>query len=141
MSELKTVDQIDTNYSKSQLYWRINKLVDSGLIDPPERGERNEYLLNSEQTRILQKLYELEEEHDTVKEAIGKLEKERIEPEVEGDIRERVEQLEHRTAALEEKVETLENLLSAQNDRLQEFRERWKNQLREGAKKVKDLFG
>lgn len=141
MSELKTVDQIDTNYSKSQLYWRINKLVDSGLIDPPERGERNEYLLDSEQTGILQKLYELEEEHDTVKEAIGELEKGKIEPEAEGDILERVEQLEHRTAALEDKVETLENLLSTQNDRLQEFRKRWKNQLQEGAKKVKDLFG
>lgn len=141
MSELKTVDQIDTDYSKSQIYWRINKLVESGLIDPPERGERNEYLLSPNQSKVLRRLSELEEEHDTVKDAIGELEKGGLEPETEGNILERVEKLEGRIDILEEKVEVLENELSVQNDRLQQFRERWRNQLREGAKRVKDLFG
>lgn len=141
MSELKTVDQIDTDYSKSQIYWRINKLVESGLIDPPERGERNEYLLSPNQSKVLRRLSELEEEHDTVKDAIGELEKGGLEPETEGNILERVEKLEDRIDILEEKVEVLENELSVQNDRLQQFRERWRNQLREGAKRVKDLFG
>lgn len=141
MSELKTVDQIETSYSKSQIYWRINKLVESGLIDPPERGERNEYLFSPRQSRILRKLSELEEEHDTVKEAIGELEKEGLEPETEGDILERVEKLEGRIDILEDKVKVLENKLSVQDDRLQQFRDRWRNQFKEGAKKVKDLFG
>lgn len=141
MSKLKTVDQIDTDYSKSQIYWRINKLVESGLIDPPERGERNEYLLSPNQTKVLRRLSELEEEHDTVKDAIGELEKGGFEPETEGNILERVEKLEGRIDILEEKVEVLENELSVQNDRIEQFRDRWRNQLREGAKRVKDLFG
>lgn len=141
MTELKTIDRIETNYSKSQIYWRINKLVESGLIDPPERGERNEYLLSPEQAKILQVLSELEEEHDTVKGAIAELEKERLEPQIDKNIREKVDKLENRTDTLEDKVEFLENELSVQGDRLQQFRERWKNQLREGAKRVKDLFG
>lgn len=141
MSELKTVDQVETSYSRSQIYWRINKLVESELIDPPERGERNEYLLNPEQTRILQRLSQLEKEHDTVKGAIEALDREKREPNNKGDIREKIENLEQRTDALEDKVKFLENKLSVQDDRLQQFRERWKNQLKEGAKKVKDLFG
>ncbi len=141
MGKLKTVDQIDISYSKSQIYWRINKLLESGMMDPPERGERNQYLLGPKEVKMLQKLSELEEEYDTVKEAIEELEQETIEPEADEDIRERVEKLEHRTDVLENKVEEIENKLSIQSDRLQQFRRRWKNQLREGAKKVKDLFG
>ncbi|MCF7890223.1 hypothetical protein K9M78_03285 [Candidatus Bipolaricaulota bacterium] len=141
MSELKTVDEIDTAYSKSQIYWRINKLVESGLMEPPERGKRNEYLLGPEQLRILQRLSEVEENHDTVAEAINGLEEEEFAEAPNKELLERVEKLEERTDALKDKVEVLENKLSVQNDRLQQFRERWKNQLREGAKRVKDLFG
>jgi len=141
MNDLKTVDQIDTAYSKSQIYWRINKLVESGVMDPPKRGERNQYLLGPEKIRILQKLSKIEEEYDTVKEAIEELKKEGLELEKEEDIQKRVENLEDRTDTLEEKVATLEDKLSVQNERIQRFRGRWARQLKEGAKKVKDLFG
>ncbi|MEF8916066.1 MAG: hypothetical protein V5A77_00055 [Candidatus Bipolaricaulota bacterium] len=141
MGELKTVDEIGTSYSKSQIYWRINKLVESGLMDPPERGERNEYLLNPEQSGILKKLSEVEENHDTVKEAIGNLKEEKLEVGPDQELLDRVEELEERVVVLEDKVKALERGLTVQDDRQQKCRDRWKNQLKEGAKKVKDLFG
>ncbi len=141
MSELKTVDEIDTSYSKSQIYWRIDKLVESGLMEPPERGDRNEYLLSPEQSEILKSLSEVEKNHDTVKEAIDKLEEEKLEEGPDQELLDRLEDLEERVVVLEDKVKALERGLTVQDDRLQQFRERWKNQLKEGAKKVKDLFG
>jgi len=141
MSESKTVDEIDTSYSKSQIYWRINKLVESGIMDPPERGDRNQYLLDSGEIRILRRLSELEESQDTVREAIEELEQEKLREVSKEELRDRVEELEARTDTLESKVQLIEEELSVQSDRLKHFRKRWTKQLQEGAKKIKDMFG
>ncbi|MFB6291382.1 MAG: hypothetical protein ABEJ25_06615 [Candidatus Bipolaricaulia bacterium] len=141
MSELKTVDDLELDYSKSQLYWRINKLVESDVMNPPERGQRNQYLLTPEDVELLKKLSEAEKSKATVKKAIAELKKEDPTEDYNQELPRRVAELEERTSSLEEKVEMLETKLSLQDDRLQKFRDRWTQQLKEGAKKVKDLFG
>ncbi len=148
MSELKTVDEIEVGYSKSQIYWRVKKLVESGLMEPPERGERNQYLFGPRHVRILQKLAESEEEYDTVQEAISEINFEEVGEATDEEIgksidslKDRIRALEKRIAEVEEKTDSLENRLSVQNDRLQKFRERWRDQLKGGVDKLKDLFG
>lgn len=98
--------------------------MESGIMEPPERGDRNEYLLDPEQSGILKRLAEVEENHDIVKEAIGKLEEKELSKRSAQELRERVETLEARTDVLEGKVKNLEDRLSVQNDRLQQYRER-----------------
>ena len=141
MSNPKTVDEIELSYSKSQVYWRINKLVESGLMDPPKRGERNQYLLDSEDVTLLKTLGEIEDQYDSVKEAIAGLE-EKSREKVTGEVlRDRISELEERIDVLENRVDFLESRVSVEGDRLQKFKDKWSDQLKEGAKKVKDLFG
>lgn len=125
MSELKTLSEIKTDYSKSQIYSRIEKLVERELIDPPERGERNQYLLSPNDVKTLQHLEELEENHDTIEAAITKLEEERITEEAREE---------------ENKPGVLENKQLTGEDRLQKFHQRWTNQLKEGIDKIRKLF-
>lgn len=139
MSEFKTVKEVKTDYSDSQIYWRIDKLVESGLMDPPERGERNQYLLDQDDLRLLRDLAELEGENDTVKEAIEKL-KEKSEKQVQTGDSERVKELEKRVEELESRVASLEEQLLASNERTEKFRENWREQLKGSFEKVKDLF-
>ncbi len=149
MSEPKTVEELEVGYSKSQIYWRIKKLVESDLMEPLERGERNQYLFEPEDENILQKLAELEDKHDTVQEAIAELEVEGVEEEsTQEELQNRIKELERKTEEMAEKIEVLEgkteileNELTSQNDRLEQFSKRWKDQLRGGVEKVKDLFG
>ena len=149
MSQSKTVDELEVKYSKSQIYWRIKKLVENGLIEPLERGERNQYLFEPEDEEVLQQLAELEDEHDTVQEAIAELEIENFEEEsAREELRSRIEALEEKTEEMAEKIEVLEgkteileNELTSQNDRLEQFSKRWKDQLKGGVEKFKDLFG
>ena len=139
MSEFKTVKEVETDYSDSQIYWRIDKLVESGLMDPPERGERNQYLLGPDDLKLIRDLAELEEEDDTVKEAIEKLEKKSEERAHTGES-ERVKELEKKVGELESRVATLEDQLLTSSDRTKKFRENWREQLRGSVEKVKDLF-
>lgn len=144
MGELKTVKEIDVDYSKSQIYWRVDKLVESGMMDPLERGDRNQYLFSPEDVRILQRLAELEEDHDTVQKAIAALKEEGSEgksQEKEGITEQTTEELRNRIKELEETVELLEEKLALQDDRIQKFRNRWSDQLKDGVDKIKDLFG
>jgi len=139
MSEFKTVKEIETEYSNSQIYWRIDKLVESGLMDPPERGERNQYLLGPDDLRLLRDLAELEGGDDTVKEAIEKL-KEKSGRRAETGEGERVKELEKRVSELENRVASLEEQLLPSGDRTKKFRENWREQLRGSVEKFKDLF-
>lgn len=139
MTDLKTVKEVEIDYSDSQIYWRIDKLVESGLMDPPERGERNQYLLSPDDVGLLRDLAELEGDQDTVKEAIGKL-KEKSEQEEETGESERVKDLEKRVQKLENRVESLEDRLLSKGDRTEKFKENWREQLRGSFEKVKDLF-
>ncbi len=139
MSEFKTVKEVETDYSDSQIYWRIDKLVESGLMDPPERGERNQYLLGPDDLKLIRDLAELEGEDDTVKEAIEKLEEKSEERTHTGES-ERVKELEKKVGELESRVATLEDQLLSSSDRTKKFRENWREQLRGSVEKVKDLF-
>ncbi len=139
MTDFKTVKEVEIDYSNSQIYWRIDKLVESGLMGPPERGERNQYLLSPDDVRLLRDLAELEGDEDTVKEAIGKL-KERSEREEETGESEKVKELEERVGELENRVASLEDQLLSSGDRTKKFRENWREQLRGSVEKVKDLF-
>lgn len=149
MAELKTVKEIDVDYSKSQIYWRVEKLIESGAMDPLERGDRNQYLFSQEDVRKLQKLAKLEDEHDTVQEAVTALKEEGLEKKEskEEDTstksidEETVEKLRERIDELEETVELLEEKLALQEDRIQKFRNRWSDQLKDGVERIKDLFG
>jgi len=125
MSEQKSLSEIETSYSKSQIYSRIEKLVESGLMDTPERGKRNQYLLSPDDVKTLQLLEGLEENHDTIEAAIGKLEEEVT---TEEDREE------------ENEPGTLKNKQLTGEDRLQKFHQRWTNQLKEGINKIKELF-
>lgn len=125
MSEQKSLSEIETNYSKSQIYSRIEKLVESGLMDTPERGKRNQYLLSADDVKTLQLLEELEENHDTIEAAIAKLEEE--------EVTEEAPEEENEPGILESKQLTGE-------DRLQKFHQRWANQLKEGINKIRELF-
>ena len=139
MSEFKTVKEVETDYSDSQIYWRIDKLVESGLMDPPERGERNQYLLGPDDLKLIRDLAELEGKDDTVKEAIEKLEEKSEERAHTGES-ERVKELEKKVGELESRVATLEDQLLSSSDRTKKFRENWREQLRGSVEKVKDLF-
>jgi len=139
MSEFKTVKEIETDYSDSQIYWRIDKLVESGLMDPPERGERNQYLLGPDDLRLLRDLAELEGENDTVKEAIGKL-KEKSERRTKTGEGERVKKLEKRVGEVESRLASLEEQFLSSDDRTKKFRENWREQLRGSFEKFRDLF-
>ncbi|MFP4136528.1 MAG: hypothetical protein ACOC9A_01160 [Candidatus Bipolaricaulota bacterium] len=144
MPELKTIKELEVDYSKSQIYWRLEKLVESGVIDSPKRGERNQYLFGPREVKALKRLAELEESQDTVKEAVAALKDEGLEEETEREVEgqdERVEELKDRIKELEEKVITLEEKLAIQDDRIQKFRNRWSDQLKGGMEKLKDLFG
>ena len=141
MSELKTVDEIEINYSKSQTYWRIKKLVENGLMDPPERGERNKYLLSQEDVNLLEKLAELEESRETVKEAIDELATKWPEEKSGPVSSDTLEDMEKRISELEDRMDSIEDRLNLQNDRIEQFRKNWRDQLKEGVEKVKDLFG
>lgn len=125
MSEQKSLSEIETNYSKSQIYSRIEKLVESGLMDTPERGKRNQYLLSADDVKTLQLLEELEENHDTIEAAIAKLEEE--------EVTEEAREEENEPGILEDKQLTGEN-------RLQKFHQRWANQLKDGINKIRELF-
>lgn len=125
MSEQKSLSEIETNYSKSQIYSRIEKLVESGLMDTPERGKRNQYLLSADDVKTLQLLEKLEENHDTIEAAIAKLEEE--------EVTEEAREEENEPGILEDKQLTGE-------DRLQKFHQRWANQLKDGINKIRELF-
>ncbi|MBS3740009.1 hypothetical protein KGY47_01395 [Candidatus Bipolaricaulota bacterium] len=129
MGEPKTVDEIDTDYSKSQVYWRVKKLVENGLMDPPQRGDRNQYLLTQKDVRLLQELAQLEESHDTVEDAIEQLEKVREQGGIDEKLKQRVEKLENKT-------QILENELAAQKDRLKHPGRKWIDRLKQGFKKA-----
>ena len=129
MGEQKTVDEIDTDYSKSQVYWRVKKLVENGLMDPPQRGDRNQYLLTQKDVRLLQELAQLEESHDTVEDAIEQLEKVREQGGIDEKLKQRVEKLENKT-------QILENELAAQKDRLKHPGRKWIDRLKQGFKKA-----
>jgi DNA-binding transcriptional MerR regulator len=139
MSEFKTVKEVETDYSNSQIYWRIDKLVESGLMDPPERGERNQYLLDSNDLRLLKDLAELEMEDDTVKEAIEKL-KEEEGRKTERVQSENVKELENKVQELENRVELLEDQLLSKGERTKKFKENWREQLRGSLESLKDMF-
>ena len=124
MSEQKSLSEIETSYSKSQIYSRIEKLVESGLMDTPERGKRNQYLLSANDVKTLQLLEELEENHDTIEAAIAKLEEE---------VTEEARDEENEPRILEDKQLTGE-------DRLQKFHQRWANQLKDGINRIRELF-
>lgn len=133
MSGPKTVDEIETSYSKSQVYWRIKKLVESGVMDPPQRGDRNQFLLTQEDIRLLQKLAELEERHNTVEDAIARLEEVGVKEGTDEKLRDRVENL-------EKKTQILENELAAQKDRLRHPGRKWVDKLKEGVNEVISWF-
>src|SRR6056297_509160 len=78
---LKTVDKLEIGYSKYQLYRRIDRLEDSGLIDP-ERGGRNQILLKPEDIRVLRRLAELEDNYNNIQSAVLELENEILREEV-----------------------------------------------------------
>jgi len=125
MSEQKSLSEIETSYSKSQIYSRIEKLVESGLMDTPERGKRNQYLLSPDDVKTLQLLEGLEENHDTIEAAIAKLEEE--------EVTEEAREEENESGILEDQQLTEE-------DRLQKFHQRWANQLKDGINKIRELF-
>lgn len=129
MDEPKTVDEIETDYSKTQVYWRIKKLVENGLMDPPQRGDRNQYLLTQKEVRLLQRLAQLEKSNNTVEAAIEQLEKVGVQKRIDEELRQRVEKLEN-------KVQVLENELAAQKDRLKHPGRKWVDRLKEGFKKA-----
>lgn len=129
MGEPKTVDEIETDYSKTQVYWRIKKLVENGLMDPPQRGDRNQYLLTQKEVRLLQRLAQLEKSNNTVEAAIEQLEKVGVQKRIDEELRQRVEKLEN-------KVQVLENELAAQKDRLKHPGRKWVDRLKEGFKKA-----
>ena len=139
MSEFKTVKEVEIDYSNSQIYWRIDKLVESGLMDPPERGERNQYLLGPDDLRLLRDLAKLEGEQDTVKEAIEKLKKESKKKTETGES-EKVGELESRIQELENRVKLLEDQLLSKGERTEKFKENWREQLRGSLESLKDLF-
>jgi len=131
MSELKTVDQIELDYSKSQIYRRIEMLVENGLMNPPKRGKHNQYLLSKEDVNLLEELKCLEEEHDTLTEAVANLESGATEADTKEEVKERVERLEKKTQVLEDE-------LAAQKDRINHPGLRWADRLRKGVKRVFD---
>lgn len=139
MSNFKTVKEVETDYSNSQIYWRIDKLVESGLMDLPERGERDQYLLSPDDVRLLRDLAELEGDEDTVKEAIGKL-KEKSKQDEEVEESERVKSLEQRVKKLENRVKSLEDQLLSKGERTEQFKENWREQLRGSLESLKDMF-
>lgn len=109
MDNLKTVKDLEIGYSKPQLYRRIKRLIDNGLMDP-ERGSRGQYLLNSQEIEILERLNELEDNYKGVESAIVQLENERL--------KERVNEL-------EDKNESLQNEIVARNNVIQRLRGSW----------------
>lgn len=129
MGEPKTVEEIETGYSKSQVYWRIKKLVENGLMDPPRRGDRNQYLLTQKDVRLLQRLAQLEKSNDTVEGAIEQLEKVEVQKGVDEELKRRVEKLENKT-------QVLENELAAQKDRLKHPGRKWIDKIKQGFKKA-----
>lgn len=101
--DLKTIDQLEIGYSKYQLYRRIERLENQGLIDP-QRGGRNQILLSPHNISVLQRLAELEEGSKNVQSAILQLEN---------------EQLERENERLQDKNEQLQNELVARNNLIQ----------------------
>lgn len=140
MSELKSLDEIEIGYSKSQMYWRVKKLVEGELIEPPKRGKRNQYLLGEDEVETLKRLAKLEKEHDTVREAIAKLRSVPKTDQSHEGSKDKVEKLENRISDLEEEVEVLNQSLADQKAELKGLRERWKEQFRGSIERVKDLF-
>ena len=141
MTDMKTVDEIEISYSKSQIYWRIKKLVEKELMASPERGERNQYLLGPEDVKLLQKLEDIEKRRESLKDAIQELEDQEPLEETNEGPREKIESLEKRIDKLEKKVKKIEDKLATQEDTLQRVREGWRSQLKGGVEKVKKLFG
>lgn len=134
MGAPKTVDEIEIDYSKSQVYWRIKKLIENGLMAPPRRGDRNQYLLTQKDVRLLQRLAQLEKSTDTVEDAVEQLEKVGVQKGIDEELKQRVEKLENKT-------QVLENELAAQKDRLKHPGRKWVDRLREGFKKALNWLG
>ena len=124
MKNYKTMQELDLDYSKSQLYRRVDKLVDEGLIDP-ERGSRNQYLFTPEDVEVLRRLADLEERYDGIKTAIVQLENEQLREEID---------------ELEGKKETLENELVARNNIIKRIRKDWRDKVRDSFRTVVDWF-
>jgi len=111
---LKTVDKLEIGYSKYQLYRRIDRLEDSGLIDP-ERGGRNQILLKPEDIRVLRRLAELEDNYNNIQSAVLELENEILREEV---------------SKLEDKNESLQYELVARTNIIQSLRGKWWDKLK-----------
>lgn len=124
MKNYKTMQELDLGYSKSQLYRRVDKLVDEGLIDP-ERGSRNQFLFPPEDVEVLRRLADLEERYDGIKTAIVQLENEQLREEID---------------ELEGKKETLENELVARNNIIKRIRKDWREKIRDSFRTVVDWF-
>jgi sugar-specific transcriptional regulator TrmB len=124
MNELKTVEDLEIGYSKTQIYRRIKSLVENDLIDP-QRGSRNQYLLSPEDVEVLHRLAELEDGYKGVKSAIVQLEN---------------EQLREKVNELEDKNETLQNEIVARNNIIQRLRGKWVKRVKEGFKGVLSWF-
>lgn len=100
---MKTVKDIlpTLGYSKYQLYRRIEKLEDAGLIKP-DRGDRNEILLTDSQVNIIELLEKLEE-NKSISSAITQLENEQLKMENQ--------QLREKTQRLSHEIEVRDNII------------------------------
>lgn len=122
--KLKTIEQLEIDFSKYQLYRRIERLQESGLIDP-ERGGRNQILLSSHDITVLQRLAELEEGSRNVQSAILQLEN---------------EQLQNENERLQDKNQQLQNEIVARNNVIQRLTTNWIKSLHEAFNSVVSHF-
>lgn len=122
--DLKTIDQLEIDYSKYQLYRRVKRLEEENLIDP-QRGGRNQILLKPEDVEVLQRLAELEHDYTNVQSAMVQLEN---------------EELQGKVNKLEGEKEKLENELVARNNVIQRLRGNWLERLQESFQSVVNWF-
>lgn len=122
--DLKTIDQLEVDFSKYQLYRRVERLEGRGLIDP-ERGGRNQILLSSHDITVLQRLAELEEGSRNVQSAILQLEN---------------EQLQRENERLQDKNQQLQNEIVARNNAIQRLTSSWLKSLQEAFRSALTYF-
>lgn len=73
--DLKTIEELNTGYSKHQLYRRVKTLKERELIEV-KRGGRNQILLNPQAERVLQRLVKLEDNHSNLQSSLVALDNE-----------------------------------------------------------------
>lgn len=119
-----SLSDLDLEYSKYQLYRRVERLENEGLIDP-DRGDRNKYLFSNHDVSVLNSLAEKEKGGASVRSAITEIKNERLREENE---------------ELQEKTRRLENEIQARNNIIKRLRGTIFVKFRNGAQKIVDFF-